>query len=133
MQDWDFEGQIARTLKICGFLLVFLCLFLVLRPKDPLVWGFMLGIAVGMWNAFFLTKRIDKKRQLTVTETQAQIMMGLAMRLLTIFAVLFFVARTVWFNIYATTAGLFVVPCIFTFGVVGLVIQEAREAKSLKL
>lgn len=133
MQDWDFEGQIARTLKICGFLLIFLCLFLVFRPKDPFVLGLGLGTAVGMWNAFFLAKRIDKKRQLTVAETQAQIMMGLAMRLLTMFAVLFFVARTVWFNIYATAAGLFIVPCVFTFGVVELVIREAREAKSLKL
>ncbi|HOV79198.1 MAG TPA: ATP synthase subunit I [Bacillota bacterium] len=133
MRDWDFEGQIARTLRICGYLLAFLCLFLVLRPQDSIVRGFALGTAVGMWNAFFLTKRINKTRQLTVAETQAQIMTGLAMRLLTVFAVLFFVARTVWFNIYATAAGLFVVPCIFTFGVVGMIIREAREAKSLKL
>ena len=132
MRDWDFDGQLARTLRISGFLLVFFCLALVSRPKDPVTWGFLVGIAAGMWNAFFLGKRLRTLVDLAVPQAKARMRAGFALRFTIVLAVLFFVVRTGWINPYAATAGLFVVPCIFTFGAVGISLREAREAKSLK-
>jgi len=54
------------------------------------------------------------------------------LRIVIVLAVLFFVARTGWISLYAAAAGLFIVPCIFTFGAVGVLLREAREVKSLK-
>ncbi|MCL6635548.1 MAG: ATP synthase subunit I [Peptococcaceae bacterium] len=132
MRDWDFDGQLARTLKIAGFLLVFFCLSLVLRPEDPVTWGFLAGTAVGMWNAFFLSKRLKAIADMAVPRARAHMKAGFALRLTIILAVLFFVARTGWINLYAAAAGLFVVPCLFTFGAVGVLLREAREARSLR-
>lgn len=132
MRDWNFDGQLARTLKISGFLLVFFCLSLVSRPDDPVAWGFLIGTAVGMWNAFFLSRRLHAVADMAVPKAKAQMRAGFILRITIILAVLFFVARTDWINIYAAAAGLFVVPCIFTFGAVGILLREAREAGSLK-
>ena len=120
MRDWDFDGQLARTLKISGFILAFLCLALFFRLQDPVLWGFVIGIAVGMWNAFFLGKRLRAIVQMAVPKAKAHMRVGFALRLSIIFSVLFFVGRTNWINLYATGAGLFVVPFIFTLGAVSM-------------
>lgn len=118
MRDWDFEGQLARTLRISFCLLVFFCLALVLRPKDPFVWGFLVGTGAGMWNAFFLGKRLRAIMTMAVPRANAHLKTGYALRISIVVAVLFFVSRTDLINIYATAAGFFVVPCIFTLGTV---------------
>lgn len=132
MRDWDFDGQLARTLRISGFLLVFFCLAVVLRPKDPVTWGFLVGTVAGMWNAFFLGKRLRAIVSMAVPQAKARMRGGFALRIVIVLAVLFFVARTGWISLYAAAAGLFIVPCIFTFGAVGILLREAREVKSLK-
>lgn len=132
MRDWDFDGQLARTLKISGFLLVFFCLALVFRPKDPIIWGFLVGTVVGMWNAFFLGKRLRSIIGMDVHKANVRMKSGYALRISIIIAVLFFVARTDWINLYAAAAGLFVVPCLFNFGAVGVLLRESRAARSLK-
>jgi len=131
MRDWNFDGQLVRTLKISGFILVFFCLSLVYRPEDPVAWGFLVGIVAGMWNAFFLSRRLHAIVDMAAPRAKAQMRVGFVLRITIILAVLFFVARTDWINIYAAAAGLFVVPCVFTFGAVGVLIREAREAKAL--
>lgn len=132
MRDWDFNGQLARTLKISGFLLVFFCLALVSQPRDPMLWGFAVGTAVGMWNAFFLGKRLRDAADSEPSKAAIQMKAGYALRMVIIVAVLFFVARTEWINLYAAAAGLFIVPCIFSFGAAGMLIRESRQAKSVK-
>lgn len=136
MRDWDFEGQVARALRIAGLLLVFFCLTLVFRPHDPIIRGFAAGTAVSMWNAFFLAKKLRSitgvLRGAAVEEAKARVAGGFAVRFITVLAVLFLVARTGWANLYATAAGLFIVPCIFTFGAAAVSIREAREAGPLK-
>lgn len=132
MRDWDFAGQLARTLRISGFLLAFYCLVLLLQPKNPVVWGFLVGTATGMWNAFFLNKRLHAFSQGNLLRAKAQLMAGVFLRLVIIMAVLYFVSRTGFANIYAAAAGIFVVPCIFTFGMVGMLLNVASPSGSLK-
>lgn len=136
MRDWDFDGQLVKSLKIAAFILAFLCLVLFLRPNDPVVWGFLVGTAVSMWNAFFLGRRLRSIVYMMVPRANAHMKAGFALRLSIMFAVLFYVARTQWINLYAAGAGLFVVPLIFAIVsfcmAMGLSKSEAGEANSIK-
>ncbi|MDF9407628.1 ATP synthase subunit I [Pelotomaculum isophthalicicum JI] len=132
MRDWDFAGQLARTLRISGFLLAFYCLLLLLQPGNPVVWGLLVGTATGMWNAFFLSKRLHAAVKAGLPRAGSQVMAGVFLRLVIIMVVLYFVSRTGFANIYAAAAGIFVVSCIFTFSVAGNLLKEASLAGSLR-
>jgi hypothetical protein len=113
MRDWDFDGQLARALKIAGFMLVFLCLALLIRPGDPVLLGLGIGIAVGMWNAFFLGQRLRAIVGMVAPQAQSHMRAGYALRFMTIVAVLYMASRFDSVNIYAAAAGIFVTPGIF--------------------
>ena len=118
MRDWDFDGQLAKTLKILACLLVFFCLALLIKPHDPVLWGLGIGIATGMWNAFFLGKRLRTIVSMVVPKAYAHMKAGYAMRISTSIAVLYFASLYDSINIYAAAAGIFVAPCVFTFNTV---------------
>jgi Na+/pantothenate symporter len=120
VRDWDFDSLLARTLKISAFIMAFLCLVLVMRPDDSVVWGFLVGVAVGMWNAYFMGRRLRAIVCMAPPKANANMKAGFALRLSIMFAVLFYVARTQWINIFATGAGFFIVPLIFTLGAFAL-------------
>ena len=136
MRDWDFDGQLVRTLKISGVILLFLFLAAVYQPGNPVIWGFLVGVAAGMWNAFFMGKRLRAIVQMAVPKANANMKAGFALRLSIIFAVLFFVARSNWISLYAAGAGLFIVPVVFTMGAVsmsmGTSARKSEKANSLK-
>ena len=113
MRDWDFDGQLNRTLKIAGFMVVFLCLALLIRPGDPVLLGLGIGIAVGMWNAFFLGQRLRAIVGMVAPQAQSHMKVGFALRFMTIVAVLYMASRFDSVNIYAAAAGIFVAPGIF--------------------
>lgn len=117
MQDLDFGGQLAKALKISGLLMAVLCLLLIFWPKDPIVWGLLIGIATGIASSYFMGRRL-KQVDIDVTNTSratAHITLGIVLRLVAIVAVLYFVAWTGWINLYATAAGIFVIHGIFIF------------------
>lgn len=118
MRDWDFDGQLARTLRIAACLLVFFCLALLIGPQDPVLLGLGIGIATGMWNAFFLGKRLRTIVSMVVPKAYAHMKAGYALRISTSIAVLYIVSLYDSINIYAVAAGIFVAPCIFTFSTV---------------
>lgn len=118
MRDWDFDGQLARTLRILACLLVFFCLVLLIWPPDPVLLGLGIGIATGMWNAFFLGKRLRTIVSMVVPKAYAHMKAGYALRISTSIAVLYIVSLYDSINIYAVAAGIFVAPCIFTFSTV---------------
>lgn len=118
MQDLDFSGQLTRALKISGLLMALLIFVLVLRPKDLVMWGLVVGIATGIWSAFFLGKRLNFAQKVDINKARVQIHVGLGLRLLLIMAVLFIVAWTGWVNIFATAAGIFVPHVVFIFLVI---------------
>jgi Na+/pantothenate symporter len=120
VRDWDFDGLLARTLKISAFIMAFLCLVLAMRPDDSIIWGFLVGVAVGMWNAYFMGRRLRAIVCMAPPKANANMKAGFALRLSIMFAVLFYVARTQWINIFATGAGFFIVPLIFTLGAFAL-------------
>jgi len=127
VRDWDFDGQLVKTLKISGVVLLFLCFAVIYQPGNPVVWGFLVGVATGMWNAFFLGKRMRAIVQMVVPRAYSHMKAGFALRLSIIFAVMFFVARTNWINIFATGAGLFIVPVVFTIGAVSMAMGSSAR------
>lgn len=134
MQDWDFGVILARTLKLSAGILVFFCLLLLLRPVDPVVLGLFTGTAAGMWNAYFLGRRMRAIENAALPGAKAQIRASFPLRLSIVIAVLFFVSRVeiVNINIIATAAGMFIAPCLFTFIAGGVLIREARESAAFK-
>jgi hypothetical protein len=120
VRDWDFDGLLVRTLRTSAFIMAFFCLVLLMRPDDSVVWGFLVGVAVGMWNAYFMGRRLRSIVCMAPPKANANMKAGFALRLSIMFAVLFYVARTQWINIYATGAGFFIVPLIFTLGAFAL-------------
>ena len=100
--------------------MAFLCLVLIMRPDDSVIWGFLVGVAVGMWNAYFMGRRLRAIVCMAPPKANANMKAGFALRLSIMFAVLFYVARTQWINIFATGAGFFIVPLIFTLGAFAL-------------
>ncbi|OPY59677.1 MAG: ATP synthase I chain [Pelotomaculum sp. PtaU1.Bin035] len=127
MRDWDFDGQLAGALRISGWLVVFMCLVLVSQPKDPVAGGFLAGTITGMWNAYFLGKRVRATVGLPVPKAKASVKFGVFLRVAIIIAVLFFVYRVSWFSLYATAAGMFITPCIFTCGAVARSLRETGK------
>lgn len=113
MQDLDFNGQLARSLKISGIFMALLCLMLILRPGDSIIWGLWVGVATGMASAFFLGKRVQRAEGMDIDQAKIQIMVGIVFRLLFIIAVLFVVSKIGWINLFATAAGIFVVHGVF--------------------
>lgn len=136
MRDCDFDGQLAMTLKVAAIILAFLCLVMFVWPSDPLLWGFLVGIAVGMWNAFFLAKRMRTIVDMAAPKANMHMRAGFALRFSIMFAMLFYVARTPGINLYAAGAGFFVVPLIFTVGTFcnarGICKRKPEEANSIE-
>ena len=132
MRDWDFDGQLVKTLKISGVILLFLLFAVFYKPGDSVLMGFLVGVAAGMWNAFFLGRRLRAIVQMAVPKANAHMKAGFALRLSIIFAVMFFVARTNWINLYAAGAGIFVVPVVFSIGAVSMAMGlSARKPERL--
>lgn len=130
MRDWDFAGYLTKTLRISGVLMAFCCLVLLLQPKNPVIYGFLIGTATGIWNAIFLHKRL-RAVAAGMRYAGAQVMASVFLRLATIIVVLYFVSRTDFINIYATAAGIFVVPFVFTCCFAGALLRDAGFAGSL--
>jgi len=127
MRDWDFEGLLARTLKISGIILVLVLAALAFRPGDPVLAGLAVGVGLSEWGAFFLGRRLSSITGLPLEVAKARVVAGCAVRMASVFAVLFLGALTGWYNICATAAGLFVAPCLFSFSAAGLAVKEARQ------
>ena len=115
----DFNSQLKKSLKMSGVLLALLCLVLISRPGDPIIWGLLIGIATGMASAFFLGNRANRAVTMDVDQGKIQIMAGAVFRLLFIIAVLYFVFRTGWISLLATAGGIFIVHGIFMFVTLG--------------
>lgn len=126
MRDWDFEGLVVKSLKMSGFMLVFFCLALVLKPQDTVVRGLVVGTAVSMWSTFFLAKRLRVVGFIPVEEAKARVAGGISVRVMSMYAILFLAVWTGWYSVCAAAAGLFVVPCLFTFNTAGMLIRESK-------
>ncbi len=127
MRDWDFEGLLARTLKTSCVILAVVCAALAFRPADPVLAGLAVGVGLGVWGAFFLGRRLSSITGLPLEVAKARVVAGCAVRMASVFAVLFLGALTGWYNICATAAGLFVAPCLFSFSAAGMAVREVRQ------
>jgi len=109
----DIDMLVARTLRNATVALFLSGLFLFLGQPAALVGGFMAGIAVGMWNAYFLVQRFNRVIGLPVKKGKGIMYGGIMMRLSLIFGLLLLAYRLPqYLNLLACAAGLMVVPFI---------------------
>lgn len=109
----DVEKLVARTLRNGSVALVLSGLFLFLGQPAAIVGGFMAGIAVGMWNAYFLVQRFNRATGQPVKKGKGIMYGGIMMRLTLIFGLLLLAFRLPqYLNLLSSAAGLMVIPFI---------------------
>ncbi|MEW6572665.1 MAG: ATP synthase subunit I [Bacillota bacterium] len=109
----EFERFTGKIIREAVWILVVLLAVLPWCPRNPLLGGFALGLAVSILNGFFLTLRMRKMLFLMPYGTDRAkifVQVGMVSRWGLIFAVLYFAVKTGWFNLAAMLGGLLVVP-----------------------
>ncbi|GBF35642.1 ATP synthase protein I2 [Desulfocucumis palustris] len=109
----ELDNHLRNTLKYAGFIMIGLCLALILYPGDSLLYGMVIGLAVGIFNSITLTKRIKKLPELLPDAAKKHMKRGLTMRLGLIMIVLFFlVSKLPFVSLFGVGAGLLIPSCI---------------------
>lgn len=135
MRDLPFEQLTGRTLKFGALLLAPCVLLLVLNYATPVAWGLIIGIGTGMWNSYFLVRRIklvDPKDRFYRQRLQQSLLAGLVLRLFTILAMLFLASRISGAATVAAAAGIFAVWGIFAALAAGALLKETKANAALK-
>jgi hypothetical protein len=135
MQDLPFEWLIGRTLKVSALLLAPCVILLALDYATPVAWGLVIGLGTGIWNSYFLQRRIklvDPADKFYRQRLQQSLLTGLVFRLLTIMAMLFVASRISVVAMLAAAAGIFVVWGVFVAVAAGAFWKETKANTALK-
>lgn len=109
----ELDNQLKNVLRYSGYIMVGLCLGLILYPRDTLLMGMIIGIAVGIFNSVTLAKRIKRLPELRPDAAKKYMKRGLTMRLGLIMMVLFFVGRQFpQVSLFSVGAGLLIPTCV---------------------
>lgn len=109
----EFEKFTGKIIREAIWFLVVLLAVLPWYPRNPLLAGFGLGLAVSILNGFFLSLRMRKMLFLMpygADRAKLFVQVGMISRWGLIFAVLYFAVKTGWFNLPAMLVGLLMVP-----------------------
>lgn len=132
MRDLPFEQLIGRTLKTSAFLLAPALILLVSGFATPVAWGLIIGIGTGMWNSYFMLRRIklvDPKDRFFRHRLQQNLLAGLVLRLFTIIAMLFLASRISVSATIAAAAGILAVWGVFAAISAGALFKEAAGVR----
>jgi hypothetical protein len=135
MRDLPFELLIGRTLKVSAFLLAPALFLLVSGFATPVAWGLLIGIGTGMWNSYFLLRRIklvDPGDRLYRHRLLQSLLTGLVFRLLTTIAMLYVASRISVSATIAAAAGILAVWGIFAAISAGALVKEAAGAAGVR-
>ncbi len=135
MRDLPFDQLIGRTLKLCALLLAPCIVLLVLDYAAPVAWGLSIGIGTGMWNSYFMVRRlklVDPQDRFFREKLQKSLLAGLILRLFTIIAMLFLASRISLSAAFAAAAGIFAVWGLFAALAAGALLKEAKAGAALK-
>lgn len=105
----ELDNQLKNVLKYSGLVMIGLCLTLILYPSDTLLYGMIIGLAVGIFNSITLTNRIKRLAYLSPDAAKKDMKRGLAMRMGLIMIVLFFlVIKMPFVSLHGVGAGLLI-------------------------
>ncbi|WP_027717616.1 ATP synthase subunit I [Desulfovirgula thermocuniculi] len=132
MQDRAFrelDNQLKLTARVVAVPAALACLALVFDARDPLAWGMLLGLAVGLLNAFSLSLRVKRLAYLDRQRARGYMAQGLVMRLALAAVVVFFAGRYLEVNVFWLGAGILLVPVITTLSAAyGALLRSREEA-----
>jgi hypothetical protein len=129
-----FKKFVRFTLKISAVVLAVVSLFLIWQTGNYLLWGLFVGLGVGMWNLYFLEKRLSglKPDKSLVPKFQLAIGVSSLVRIFTVIAVLWAVSRISLVMLIATAIGIIAIWGIFAGVVAVFVLKSLRAGKVLK-
>lgn len=135
MRDLPFEQLAGRTLKFGALLLAPCVVLLVLDYASPVAWGLIIGAGTGMWNTYFLVRRlklVDPKDRHFRQKLQQSLLAGLVLRLFTTIVMLFAASMISMAAAVAAAAGIFAVWGIFAALAAGALLKETKAKAGLK-
>lgn len=135
MRDLPFDQLIGRTLKLSALLLVPCFILLLLDYAVPVAWGLLIGVGTGMWNSYFLLRRIklvDPGDRFFRQKLQQSLLTGLVLRLFTIILMLFVASRISLAVMVAAAAGIFAVWGLFAALAASALLRETKAGVALK-
>ena len=135
MRDLPFGQLIGRTLKLSALLLVPCFILLLLDYAVPVAWGLLIGTGTGMWNSYFLLRRlqlVDPGDRFFRQRLQQSLLAGLVLRLFTIVVMLFVASRISLSALVAAAAGIFAVWGLFAALAAGALLKETKAGAALK-
>ena len=129
-----FNKFVRLTLKISIVALAVVSFFLIWQTNNYLLWGLFIGLGVGMWNLYFLEKRLNKLKPDKSLVPKFQLAIGVSslVRIFTVIAVLWVTSRISLIMLIATAVGIIAVWGIFAGVVAVFVIRSLRGEKVLK-
>ncbi|ACV64840.1 ATP synthase I [Desulfofarcimen acetoxidans DSM 771] len=111
----DLTTQFSRTRKITLIITGLVVAGIVLTSGSPFLWGLLIGLAVGLYNAFTLHRRLGRIGEFSPPRAKKYMFKGMAMRFTTICAVLFAVRNIAWIDLHGIGAGLLIPPLVAIF------------------
>jgi len=129
-----FNKFVRLTLKISIVALAVVSFFLIWQTNNYLLWGLFIGLGVGMWNLYFLEKRLNKLKPDKSLVPKFQLAIGVSslVRIFTVIAVLWVTSRISLIMLIATAVGIIAVWGIFAGVVAVFVLRSLRGEKVLK-
>lgn len=120
MTDKGFYNHVEGTLKKSLVILVMAFIVLFLERQNLLLWGFVVGLLIGIVNTFFLALRIDKMTSIVLQSQDRRkansfFYMGFMTRWGLIITACWFAIQTGLFSLLGMIFG-FLVPLVFSTG-----------------
>lgn len=123
----ELDNQLKRTARVVAALAALACLALVFDRRDPLAWGFLLGLAVGLCNSYSLAMRIKRLDMVGRQRARGYMAQGLVMRLALAAAVVWLAGRYLEVNVFWLGTGMLLVPVIITLDAAFSALVRGRE------
>ena len=111
----DLDTQFSRTRKITLILTGLVGVGIILTSGSPFLWGLLVGLLVGLYNAFTLSRRLGRLGDINPPKAKKYMLKGMAMRFTTIIVVLFAVRKIAWIDLHGVGAGLLIPPLVAIF------------------
>jgi len=135
MRDLPFEQLADRTLRIGALFFVPGLVLLVLNYAVPIAYGLLIGVGTGVWNAYFMVRRLklaDPKDKFFQQKLQKNLLIGLVLRLFTIIAALLIAVKISLAAAVAAGAGIFAVCGVFAAMAAGALLKETKAGQALR-
>lgn len=113
-QERNMSGQLARTVKLLGVVMILCAAGLMLNPGDPFKLGLLLGAAVGAVNITltYIGLNYSLEPQQHARRGAIYSVITFLVRWVLMIALIFWSTQAGWLSVYGVAAGLLAAPVI---------------------